>query len=151
MDGCPVSNLLAWSILYHERSFDATACAQAMAVMTSGPGFTKFDDGVLHRFPELALLVRFRLNRLQVPHATVLLDVEPNLAVRRIGERNEIRQAHESEASLTKLRTAYLTVYRLLERHPGVTARRLDAALGLGTLVNAALQMTKQLRSQYHA
>ncbi len=148
MDGCPLINLVAFAILYHERRFDAQACMQAMAALTSRASLG--NDSLLERVPELALLVRLRLNRLQIPDATILLDVEPELAMQRIGSRHAQRQVHENESSLGKLRSAYLTVYRILECHPGVVVRRLDAALGPDVLVEKALSFATGMRSGCH-
>jgi thymidylate kinase len=145
MDGCPLINLVAFAILYHEQRFDAQACMQAMTALTSGAGHG--NHSLLERVPELALLVRLRLNRLQIPDATILLDVEPELAMQRIGSRHAQRQVHENESSLGKLRSAYLTVYRILECHPGVVARRLDAALGPDVLVEQALSFATGMRN----
>ena len=148
MDGCPLINLVAFAILYHERRFDAQACTQAMAVLTSDG--SRGNDSPLERVPELSLLVRLRLNRLRIPDATILLDVEPELALRRIGSRQTQRQVHENESSLSKLRSAYLTVHRILECHTGVVARRLDAAPGLDVLVEEALRFATGMRSRCH-
>lgn len=148
MDGSPLINLIAWAVLYYEQSFDARACKQAMQVLTSGT-YSK-DDSLLQRFPELAVLTRLRLNHLQVPDATVFLDIHPELAIRRIKARNGHHQIHENKSSLTSLRAAYIIMHRLLDDYSGVVARHLNAALDLNELINEALALTSDQRSTYH-
>jgi thymidylate kinase len=148
MDGCPLVNLLGWAALYHERRFDQSACSHAMTFLTSGT--CREEDVLLERFPELAVLKRLRLNRFRLPDATVLLDIDPEQAMRRIGSRAGRRQIHENATSLNKLRSAYLTVHGLLESHPETAACRLDAAVSLDALADEALRLTTDMRSHCH-
>ena len=143
IDGCPVINLLAWANLYHEDIFNSTRCSIALTTLTGGSD-AKADESELIGIPEFSLMKRLRLNKFQLPDTSLFLDLEPEIAIRRIEARNEFRQAHEQLVQLVKLRAAYKVLHELLLRHPNVIARKLDAAFNSDVLVKQATTIIKE-------
>jgi hypothetical protein len=147
MDGCPVLNLAAWTVLYREEYFNEDFCVKAMAIM-SGEEEKGARDGLLHsRFPELSHLKRLRLNRLKIPDAAIFLDVEPGVAMSRIETRGERKQVHETEEKLGKLRSAYLMVCEVVERQWRIPVYRLEGGQDIDAAVAEASRFVERIRS----
>jgi shikimate kinase len=120
MDGSPILNMTAWSVLYKPELMSVDFCARAMAILSGETG----GSGALDReFPELRVMKRLGLTRLRLPDAAIFLDVRPEVAMERIRSRGETVQVHETEEKLARLREAYLLVVRAV---PGVPAVVLD-------------------------
>jgi len=139
MDGSPLINMTAWARLYKEELHDPRLAAAAMRILTGrgdapGPGAEE-----LSRLPELAALKRLRLVRLTLPDAVVMLDVDPAVCMRRIHDRGEQVQAHETEEKLARLREGYLMVCRVVSDEFGTAVRVLDGALDPDTLAATTL------------
>jgi 1-acyl-sn-glycerol-3-phosphate acyltransferase len=128
MDGSPLLNLTAWSILYREDDFDAEFCGRALGVL-SGRERLRPGDILARRFPLLRWLQRLGLTRLEMPDAAVFMDLDPNEAVGRINSRGESKQVHETPEKLAKLRRAYLAVCEAAESRFGLPVLRLDGRL----------------------
>jgi len=147
MDGSPLINLTAWARLYREELFDPRVSAAAMRVLT---GRDETDDGAVESLPdlpELAALKRLRLNRLSLPDAVIMLDVDPSVSVQRIHARGERVQAHETEEKLGKLREAYLMVCEIVRESFGLPVAVLDGSSDLDQLTASALQMVAAIRN----
>ncbi len=106
IDGAPLLNAVAWSVLYHPEELGADLCARALRILT-GQEHPRRRDPIFKQLPELAALRNVRLNRMHWPDAVIFLDTNVKTAMSRIRTRGETVQAHESEESLTRLRSAY--------------------------------------------
>jgi len=115
MDGCPILNLLAWAIIFHEDCFDEELCAKALKILIGGTGF-RSNDKIFKQLPELNALRQLNLNRLHLPDAVVFLDVDPEVSIKRIKSRGQPIQAHENLEKLSKLSKAYHMVCDVLEK-----------------------------------
>jgi 1-acyl-sn-glycerol-3-phosphate acyltransferase len=140
-DGSPLINLTAWARLYREELFDPGVSAAAMRILTGRDAELGETGAELLRLPELAALKRLRLARLSLPDAVVMLDVDPAVSVRRIHDRGERIQAHETEEKLAKLREAYLMVCETVRNEFDLPVAVLDGALDLERLTSSALQL----------
>jgi hypothetical protein len=120
MDGMPVLNLTAWTILYHASDFADETCAKVLCALTQHPPVPPEGDAVYESFPELLRLRELGFDHLHVPDATIFLDVPPEVCVSRIAARGKAAQVHETTVHLTRLRDAYLTVCDVLERGWGL-------------------------------
>jgi 1-acyl-sn-glycerol-3-phosphate acyltransferase len=124
MDGSPLLNMTAWSVLYREEFFDEAFCAQALGVLSGWREVTA-GDPILRHFPELTAMRRLGLVPLALPDAVCFLDVDPAVSMERIRRRGEAVQVHETEEKLAKLREAYRVVIAAYEREFGRPARAL--------------------------
>lgn len=141
MDGCPLLNMTAWAILFHESSFNQDVCAKALRVLTGDCSLPKNDE-VFAQLPELNALRKLHLTHLHLPDVVVFLDVDPSISMKRIGSRGQTVQAHENLEKLTKLRQAYHMVCNVLEEtHP---IYRLPGDQPLDTLVEKAWAFVKE-------
>lgn len=122
MDGSPLLNLTAWSVLYRGGDIDAETCREAMEILSGLDKNIRSDAPIFKQFPELLKMRNFRLNRLRLPDAIVLLDVEPSVCIGRIQKRGESPQVHEKEDKLARLRDGYLTVCGVAEKKLGIPA-----------------------------
>ena len=124
MDGAPLLNLTAWSILYKEQYVTEEICSKAIGILTSKNGSVNKNDPIFKQFHELVSLKHFKLNHLTLPEKVVFIDVDPAIACQRIEKRGEIKQVHETEEKLSKLRQAYHMVCRVIQEdwtiHVGV-------------------------------
>ncbi len=127
MDGSPLLNLTAWSILYREEGFDSEFCGRAMGVL-SGRECLRPGDALARRFPLLRWLQRLGLTRLELPDAAIFIDLDPDEAVGRIDSRGESKQVHETSEKLAKLRRAYLSVCEVAEERFALPVMRLDGS-----------------------
>ena len=145
MDGSPLINLTAWARLYKEELFDPRFSAAAIRILTGQdePGATPPE---LEHLPELSALRRLRLTHLNLPDAVVMLDVDPELCVRRIHERGKRVQAHETEERLSKLREAYLMVCETVRTELDLPVAILDGKLDPDSLASSALQLVASTR-----
>lgn len=123
MDGSPMLNMTAWSILYRPELMDEDFCARAMAIL-SGEGSAR--DPIFAEFPELRVMKRLGLTRLAMPDAVLFLDVPPEVSMARIVGRGEKMQVHETEEKLSRLREAYLLVVDAARNRLGLPAHVLD-------------------------
>ena len=109
MDGCPLLNMTAWAILYHEEFFNEEICSKALDVLSGKDNLPK-NDILFKQFPELIVFRKLNLNHLHFPDVLIFLDVDPEVSINRIISRGEIIQAHENFEKLTNLRNAYTLV-----------------------------------------
>jgi 1-acyl-sn-glycerol-3-phosphate acyltransferase len=123
MDGSPILNMTAWSILYRPELMDADFCARAMDILTGG-GSAR--DPIFGEFPELKMMKRLGLTRLAMPDAVIFLDIPPAVSMARIRTRGEKMQVHETEEKLGRLRAAYHLVVEALRDRMGLPAFVLD-------------------------
>jgi len=137
MDGSPLLNMTAWSILYHEKDFDHESCGRVLGVL-SGREHVRAREALARRFPELRWLQRLGLNRLELPEAAVFIDLPVDDAIGRITTRGEERQQHETAEKLDKLRRAYDTVCSVAASRFGLPVLRLDGGLSPDELATAA-------------
>jgi 1-acyl-sn-glycerol-3-phosphate acyltransferase len=148
MDGCPLLNLSAWAILYHEACFDQATCAKLLPILTGQSELPK-SDAIFRQLPELNALRKLHLTHLHLPDVVVFLDIEPGVSMKRIESRGQTVQAHENAEKLTKLRQAYHIVCDVLEET--VPVCRLSADHDLDTLAQQALAFINGVRKDAHA
>ncbi|PKP31662.1 MAG: hypothetical protein CVT99_07865 [Bacteroidetes bacterium HGW-Bacteroidetes-16] len=115
LDGSPLLNLTSWAILYKEEYFNANVCLKVIKVLSSNDSDIAKDDPVFKQFSELSILKNVKLNHLNLPDAVIFLDVDPKIAMERIDKRGKVKQVHETEEKLTKLREAYLITCIVLQ------------------------------------
>jgi predicted kinase len=116
MDGMPLLNLAAWTILYRAEHLDEASCSRILAVLANREGRPARDDPVFEQFPELTRMVALGVDNLRAADAAIFLDVPPGVCMERIEARGKDKQVHETVESLGKLREAYLLVCRVLEK-----------------------------------
>ena len=114
MDGSPLLNIVAWSIIYHEDSFNQNTCSLAIDIL-SGKMTPHVGDPLYKQFRELFILCKMQLNQLQTPSGVVFLDITPETCINRILARGQPVQAHENIEKLSKLRKAYKLVIDVLK------------------------------------
>jgi len=131
MDGSPLLNMTAWSILYRPELMSAEFCAKAIAVLT---GRGAAGGSLLKEFPELRVMKRLGLTRLTLPDAVIFLDVPPAVSMERITNRGEARQVHETEEKLGRLRAAYLLVVEATRERLGLPTFVLDGDCDLESI-----------------
>lgn len=140
LDGSPLLNITAWTRLYREEAFDEEVCLSVLRVLSGSDEDVAADDPVFRIFPELGALRRLRVARMVLPDATLFLDVDPAVAVERIRCRGEVRQAHETEDRLERLRGGYRMVCEVVERELGRPARTLDGSLDREEVAERAVE-----------
>ena len=109
MDGSPLLNIAAWSIIYHEDSFNQKTCSLALDIL-SGKITPRLGDPLYKEFRELFFLCKMQLNQLHMPLGVIFLDITPETCIQRIQARGQRVQAHENIDKLSKLRKAYQLV-----------------------------------------
>jgi 1-acyl-sn-glycerol-3-phosphate acyltransferase len=146
MDGSPLLNMTAWSILYKEQGFDPEFCGRALGVL-SGRERVKGSDLIARRFPELHWLQRLGLNHLSMPDAAIFIDVDAAEAVSRIEARGDTRQVHETADKLARLRDAYIAVCEVAAERFDLPVLRLDGTRPREELASAAAEFARATRS----
>jgi len=144
MDGFPLLNMTAWSILYRPELMSADFCARAMAIL-AGRGSTM--DPIYTEFPELKVMKRLRLTRLALPDAVIFLDTPPAVSMERIRNRGEKMQVHETEEKLGRLREAYLLVDDAARERMGLPTCVLDGGRDLDSIAVEARSMVTSARA----
>lgn len=144
MDGSPILNMTAWSILYRSDLMSAEFCARALAILA---GAGSAEDPLFQEFPELRMMKRLGLTRLSLPEAVVFLDVPPAVSMARIDSRGEKMQVHETAEKLGLLRDAYLLVVEATGRHLGLPTFVLDGDRDLETIVDEARSQVESARA----
>ncbi len=129
LDGSPLLNMTAWSVLYRDEGFGPEFCGRVLRVLT-GRERLRRGDPLLARYPELRWLGRSGLTPLHLPDAVVLLDVPADEAVRRITARGGERQVHETTEKLERLAEAYRTVCSAAAESLHVPLLRLGGDVG---------------------
>jgi 1-acyl-sn-glycerol-3-phosphate acyltransferase len=145
LDGSPLLNMTAWSVLYREEFFDEAFCAQALGVLTGSREVSK-EDPIVRRFPELTAMRRLGLLPLARPDAVCFLDVDPAVSMERILRRGESVQVHENEEKLGKLRDAYRLVIAAYEREFGLPARVIDGNRDVETVTADGMAFLAEAR-----
>ena len=138
LDGSPILNMTAWSILYRPELMSADFCARAMALLA---GKAAGKDSLFRDFPELRVMKRLGLTRLAVPDAVIFLDVHPAISMERIRSRGEATQVHETEEKLGRLREAYLLVVEAARERMGLPGFVLDGGRDQDSIAAEARQM----------
>jgi deoxyadenosine/deoxycytidine kinase len=151
MDGSPLVNLAAWSVLYG-NDVDASACAAAIRLLTGQGADLEVRARMYMRYPDLRRL-GWLLPTLHLPTLVIMTDLDPALAMRRIESRGASRQVHELEACLTRLRSAYVQVLDVVRTGFDVRTHVLDASAPLDAVVEAALDQVRRhhIREALHA
>jgi 1-acyl-sn-glycerol-3-phosphate acyltransferase len=144
MDGSPILNMTAWSILYRPELMSADFCTRAMAILA---GEVSRKDSLYAEFPELKVMRRLGLTRLAMPDAVVFLDVPPAVAMERIMNRGERTQVHETEEKLGRLRKAYLLVVEAVRDSMGLPAFLLDGTRDQESIAAEAGHMVAGVRT----
>ena len=142
-DGCPLINLAAWAKLYKEEYLDTEVCAKAIRILTGKREAIRKDDPIFKKFPELAVLRRFKLDHMRLPDAVIFLDVAPAVSIQRIQSRSEQRQVHETEEKLAKLREGYLLVTQVVEKTFNIPTRILDGESEIDEVTASAIEFVK--------
>jgi len=145
-DGCPLINLAAWAKLYKEEYVDTDVCAKAIRILTGKREAIRKDDPIFKKFHELAVLRRFRLDHMRLPDAVVFLDVKPAVSIQRIQSRGELRQVHETEEKLAKLREGYLLVTQVVKKEFNVPTRIFDGESEIDRVTAAAVEFARGAR-----
>ena len=97
----------------------------------------------LWKFHELKIFRRFRLDHMRLPDAAIFLDVAPAVSIQRIQSRGELRQVHETEEKLAKLREGYLLVTQVVEKEFNVPTRILDGESEIDKVTASAIEFAK--------
>ncbi len=114
LDGSPLLNLIAWSILYKEELFNEEICIKAIKILGSRANDIPAEDTIYDDFPELKTLRKLGMCKFDIPEIVLFLDTDPVIAISRINKRGERKQVHEKEEKLSKLRRAYLSICKNL-------------------------------------
>jgi len=144
MDGCPLLNMVAWSVLYKKEKLEEDIYARAIGVLTGRDRETPRSDRVFTDFPELLYLKRMKLNALKLPDIVLFLDVSPSVACARISSRGERRQVHETEQKLGELRAAYIMVCEIVRRHWHVSTITINGEQDLDKVSATALEFVRR-------
>ena len=147
-DGSPLLNMIAWASLYKERVLPADTCSRAIGVLTGAAVHEDEQDALYATFPELSVIKRAGLNKLTLPDLCLFLDVSAAEACRRIMQRKETTQVHETEVSLDRLRSAYLEVCRAVGEPWDTCVRILDANAEPDEVMAAAARAVEEYREQ---
>ena len=115
MDGSPLLNLLAWSVLYKQEEMDNASCSIALGILSGHTKDVSRRDNIFTRFPELARMKQLGLTHLTLPDIVIMIDVDAVTACRRIEARGQQRQVHETEEKLERLRRAYHQVCEVVQ------------------------------------
>lgn len=126
LDGSPLLNLAAWSVLYR-GDLSEEDCRRAIEAL-AGDETTPAADPLFRKYPELLSLRRLGLARLRRPDAAVFLDLPPETAVERARKRGAAMQAHETAERLGRLSAAYRVVTGVAERRMGMAVLTIDAS-----------------------
>ncbi len=140
MDGSPLLNMTAWSVLYRPDLLNADFCARTMAIL-AGRGLAK--DPLFGEVPELRVMRRLRLTHLHLPDMVLFLDVDPAISMERIRGRGERLQVHETEDKLGRLREAYLLVVEAVRERMGLPAFVLDGGRDLESVTGQARRLVE--------
>jgi 1-acyl-sn-glycerol-3-phosphate acyltransferase len=148
MDGSPLLNMTAWSVLYREDCFNREFCELAMGILSGNEGGIAAGGEIYRQFPELTAMKRLGLTRLKIPDLVIFLDVEPAVAMSRILGRGERVQVHETEEKLAKLRRAYLLTITALTGRFKVPALRLEGDREIETIMAEAKKFIREKRGE---
>ncbi len=113
-DGSPLLNLIAWSIIYKEESFNECVCLKAIKILTAKDEQIKRDDPIYKNYPELLSIKRLGLNHLKLQDIVIFIDTPVDIAIDRIEQRGQNRQVHETKEKLENLRKAYQIVCNVI-------------------------------------
>lgn len=144
LDGSPLLNLLAWSVLYKKSTIDQNTCSTALAILSGRAGNIRRDDPIFSRFPELVHLKRLGLTKLALPDIVVLIDLPPEVACQRIEVRGEQKQVHETADKLGRLRRAYLQVCEVVQKDWQVSTVILDGEQTREDLCHAGIEFVRK-------
>ncbi len=144
LDGSPLLNLLAWSVLYKKDTIDQDTCSRALAILSGREGNIRHDDPIFDHFPELAHLKRLGLTKLALPDIVVLIDLPPDVACQRIETRGEQKQVHETAEKLGRLRQAYRQVCEVVQSDWHIPVEILDGEQTREDLCRAAIKFVKK-------
>jgi 1-acyl-sn-glycerol-3-phosphate acyltransferase len=144
MDGSPILNMTAWSVLYRPDQMSVDFCARTMTILTGG-GSAR--DPLFGEFPELKVMKRLGLTRLAMPDTVIFLDVPPTVSMARIESRGERMQVHETEEKLGRLREAYLLAVEAAGERLGLPAFVLDGDRDLESIVADARRTVERARA----
>jgi len=144
LDGSPLLNLSAWAILYKEKFFNENILLKAIKILSSRDEGISKDDPIYKDFPELSALKKLGLTHLNLPDLVIFLDVEPDIADKRIAQRGQKRQVHETEEKLGKLRLAYIKTCKVIERDLNIPTYILAGNDSIDNLTNCAVKFSKK-------
>ncbi|MCP4547698.1 MAG: hypothetical protein GY835_14655 [bacterium] len=145
MDGSPLLNMTAWSVLYRPQQLSVDFCARAMSIL-AGRGSVR--DPLYAEFPELRHLRRLGLTRLKLPDLILFLDVDPAVAIERIMSRGERVQVHETEEKLGRLREAYLLTVRAAREKLDLPAHVIEGGREPDVITAEARGLVTALRAE---
>jgi len=126
MDGSPLLNLLAWTVLYKKEGLDSQSCSKAISVLSGRGEVVSRNDSLFTSYPELKQLKRLGIGKLNLPDMVIFIDISSKEACRRITTRGETRQVHESEEKLSRLREGYRIVCDVVRNDWGVPVLIVD-------------------------
>ena len=144
LDGCPLLNLTAWAKLHKEKYFNANVCSSAIKILTGRSGGVRKADPIFEKFPELAVLKRFKLTHMKLPDAVIWLDIDPSVSIKRIQSRGERRQVHETKEKLAKLREGYLIVCNSVKKEFNIPTRILDGESEIDKVTASAFEFVEE-------
>jgi thymidylate kinase len=143
MDGSPLLNLLAWSVLYKQEELDNATCSTALGILCGRTKDVSRNDNIFIRFPELARMKRLRLTHLTLPDIVIMIDLDSATACRRIEARGQQRQVHETEEKLDRLRRAYHQVCEVVRTDWGVPTKIVNGDQPLENVTEQALEFAR--------
>lgn len=143
-DGSPLLNMAAWAALYRMDTIDDQILATAISVLAGEQRGLRRANPVFQQLPELRHLDRLGLTHLRLPQVLVLLDLPPSIACQRIAARGEVRQPHENEERLGKLREAYLRVVQIISRNGRLPTLIVDGTTSLEQAAGESLRFVRK-------
>jgi len=98
------------------------------------------DDQIYKDFPELSTLKKLKLTHLNLPDIVIFLDVKPSIASKRIENRGQRRQVHETEEKLNKLRNAYSHTCEVVQTKLKIPTKIIDGDNSIENITNSTLK-----------
>lgn len=143
LDGSPLLNLIAWSILYRQDQFNDEVIAKAINIMGNSEKEIPRDDPIYSDFPELKKMKRLGIARFEIPDMVLFLDTLPTVAMERIDKRGEEKQVHEKEEKLAMLRKAYLGICKITSEKFNIPTLVIPGDLGIEETSETALDFIR--------
>lgn len=144
LDGSPLLNLLAWSVLYKKNAMDHATCSTVLGILSGLAKDISRDNPVFDRFPELTYMKRLGLTKLDLPDIVIFIDLSPDVACQRIDTRGEQKQVHETADKLDQLRRAYLQVCEVVRKDWHIPVSILNGDQSREDLCEAANKFVKK-------
>ncbi len=126
-DGSPLINIVGWASFYHPRYFEPHECTKSIRYLCCDETIPLSEICFyIRHIPGVFLVNRLKLARFSRPDIVFFLNINPDIAVKRILARGEKRQIHEKQNFLDKLQGAYSMVCDLVAAEFGTRVHRIS-------------------------